>query len=116
MPLSNDENYGSAYQKRLHGAKPGVKGGDGDAHRAGESGRDKPIRYMPGQRVHCTVIEPAEHGYRVAIARTGQIAYLHTHLIMENDTELMAQFICRRDGQVFLGPLPSSNTKRNSRQ
>lgn len=117
MPLSNDENYGSAYQKRLHGANPGAKGGDGEVpNRAGESGRDKPIRYLPGQRVLCTVIEPAEHGYRVAITRTGQTAYLHTPLILENDTEIMAQFICRRDGQVFLGPLPSTNTKRNSRQ
>jgi hypothetical protein len=71
------------------------------------------MRYLPGQKVYCTVIEPAEHGYLVSITSTREQAYLHTTWILEDGAEIQAQFICIRDRQILLGPLPQKKHLSN---
>jgi hypothetical protein len=64
------------------------------------------MRYLPGQKVCCTLIEPAEHGYLVSITSSREQAYLHTTRILEDGAQIQAQFICIRDRQILLRLLP----------
>lgn len=58
--------------------------------------------YKPGQNVVCRVTNPEPGGYAVLIPKDNLPGFLPTNAILQNEEEILAQFVCVHNNRILL--------------